>query len=285
VTVARTNEETITMAPSAAITGGSNTTGSATVQATLWGPRAEDWADCQEHVCRPLFAAVLAATGVGRGTDYLDIGCGSGLALHLASGLGARPSGLDATPELAAIARRRTPGADVRAGEMESLPFAATAFDVATFFNAVQYATDSARALTEAKRVLRPRGRIAVAVWGRPQECQPAVYLSALGRLLPPPPPGAPGPFALSAEGALGALAARAGLRATAEGAVDCPFAYPDLETALRALLSAGPAVRAVNAVGEERVRAAVTEALAAFATPEGGIFMGCRFRYAVCEA
>ena len=47
-------------------------------------------------------------------------------------------------------------------------------------------------------------------------------------------PPGAPGPFALSEPEVLAGLAQQAGLRPRQHGAVPCPWAYPDLETALR---------------------------------------------------
>jgi hypothetical protein len=42
---------------------------------------------------------------------------------------------------------------------------------------------------------------------GPPEDCEAAAYLGALGALLPPPPPGAPGPFALSQPGALASFA------------------------------------------------------------------------------
>ncbi|MGH7280408.1 MAG: hypothetical protein ACRELY_02705, partial [Polyangiaceae bacterium] len=42
------------------------------------------------------------------------------------------------------------------------------------------------------------------------ENCQLAPYLAAVGKCMPPPPPGAPGPFALSAPGALETLARKA---------------------------------------------------------------------------
>ena len=71
----------------------------------------------------------------------------------------------------------------------------------------------------------------------------------------PPPPPGAAGPFALSDE------------------------------AALRALLAAGPAVRAIQAAGEERVRAAVAQAIAPFRLSSGGYRLENRFRYLLARA
>src|ERR1700722_6436270 len=103
--------------------------GSAHVQAPLWGARVKDWAEVQEATARPLFEAILEATGVGPGTAMLDVGCGAGLMLQLAAGRGASVSGFDATEPMIAIARSRVPGGDFRIGDMESLPFADNSFD------------------------------------------------------------------------------------------------------------------------------------------------------------
>src|ERR1051325_9529776 len=90
----------------------------------------------------------------------------------------------------------------------------------------------------------------------------------SLGSLLPPPPPGAPGPLALSEPEALSRLAECAGLIPRYHGAVLCPWEYADLETALRRLLSGRPPVRAIQSVGEVRVREAVVQSLAPFRRP-----------------
>jgi hypothetical protein len=51
-----------------------------------------------------------------------------------------------------------------------------------------------------------------IAVWALPERCDAAGHLEALGSLMPPPAPGAPGPFALSDELKLKALATDADL-------------------------------------------------------------------------
>jgi hypothetical protein len=66
---------------------------------------------------------------------------------------------------------------------------------------------------------------------------------------------------------------------------VDCPFEYPDLETAIRALLSAGPAVRAIQTAGEPRVREAITEVLAPHKNLAGGYRLKNTFRYLITIA
>ena len=238
--------------------------GSAAVEGELWGARARDWA-LQEELGAGLYAPVLDAAGVTDGTRLLDVGCGSGVAAAIAHERGARVSGIDAAQPAIEIARERVADADFRAGEMESLPYDDASFDVVTGFNAFQYAADPVRALREARRVVPAGGSVAIVTWGNPEDCEAAGLLKAFGSLMPPPPPGAPGPFALAAPGALEELAAQAGLAPTDAGEVTTTWDYPDRETALRALLSAGPATRAIAAAGEERVTAAAIGAIAPY--------------------
>ncbi len=266
-------------------TSGTTTLGSATAQAALWGVRARDWGALMEAAVRPAYEAVLGRLGLGPGLRLLDVGCGAGMFCQMAARLGARVTGLDATQPLLDIAVERTPEGHFIQGEMEQLPFEDHAFDVVTGFNSFQYAADPVHALAEARRVARPGAPVVALVWGRQEDCQLAPYFFALGALLPPPPPGAPGPFALSEPGALRALVERAGLTANDEVDVPCPAAYPDEETALRALISAGPAVRAINVAGEQAVRAAVSGAIAPYHTADGSYTWRNTFRYLLASA
>jgi len=253
--------------------------GTADVQGRMWSARARDWADVQEGVASPLYAAVLDRTGVGGGGSVLDLGCGAGTFCAMAAARGAHVAGVDVAVGLLEIARQRVPAGDFRTGDMRSLPHADDAFDLVTGFNAFQFAADPVAALREAARVARG-GRVVVAVFGPREANASDAYLSVLAGLLPAPPPGAPGPYALSGDGALQVLAASAGLVAVEVRDVDCPWVYPDLPTALRGLMSPGPAVAAAARAGEEAVREAVTGALAPFRTPDGGYRLSNVFRY-----
>jgi SAM-dependent methyltransferase len=254
--------------------------GTASTQGELWGTRASDWADVQEVTFRPVYEAALAAAGIGKGTTLLDVGCGAGMFCELAASKGARVSGLDAAAPLIAIAKARVPGGDFRVGEMEEQPFQNSSFDAVTGFNSFQYAASPVSALREARRVVRKGGTVIVMLWGRQEECEAAAYINALGSQLPPPPPDAPGPFALSQDGALDALAKEAGLLPKALHDIDTPWEFPDLETALRGMLSAGPAIRAIRHSGEQSVKEAVTKAIAQFKTPSGGYRLRNKSRY-----
>ncbi|WP_299163419.1 class I SAM-dependent methyltransferase [Accumulibacter sp.] len=255
------------------------------INARPWGARARDWADIQEGGCRPVYLAVFERVGLRSGAAYLDVGCGAGMASQIAAERGARVSGLDAAGNLLAIARERVPDGELHVGELESLPFADHSFDLVTGFNSFQFAGNPGVALAEARRVAKPGAYVVIVTWGRPEGMEAASLLAALRPLLPPPPPGAPGPFALSDENALRAFATAAGLDPAEVFDVDSPWQYPDLAVALRGLRSSGVAARAIESHGEEVVDSAHSRALLPFRQANGSYTIGARFRCLLARA
>lgn len=260
-------------------------TGTAAVNGPLWGAAARDWAEVQEGQFRPGYAAVLEACGIGPGMTVMDAGCGAGMAAAMAAARGARVAGFDAAEPLLQIARVRTPGGDFRLADLEASPFADDSFDVVTGFNSFQFAADPVRALAEARRVVRPGGVVVVLTWGEPEGMEAAALVGALRPLLPPPPPGAPGPFALSDATKLAAFAEAAGLAPERVVDVDSPWSYPDEAVALRGLASSGVAARAMALAGAEAVHAAHAAALAPFRQADGSLRIGARCRFLVARA
>ena len=259
--------------------------GTAQMQGLLWGAGSEDWAELAEPAQIPFFEAALDAIGIDGGTRLLDAGCGAGLALALAQERGATVTGLDASSGLLAIARERLPDADLREGDLEELPFADDSFDAVTAFNSVQYTSDPTAALREIKRVAVPGAPVAVVTWGTAEQCEMRSILGAVGSLLPPPPPGAAGPFALAAAGALERLIEGAGL--TPELAIDVPtpYAHADVATATRAHLSSGPARRAIETAGFEPARAAIAQACETARADDGSVTFANVFKVVIARA
>ncbi|TGD41612.1 class I SAM-dependent methyltransferase [Pseudotabrizicola sediminis] len=262
--------------------GGGMSGGTSQANSRLWGARPRDWAEVQEGQFAAAYHAVLAHAGVGHGTLHLDAGCGAGMAAALSASLGARVAGIDAAEGMLEIARERVPSGDFRLGDLEALPWDDNSFDLVTGFNAIQFAGDAAQALREAGRVTRPGGRIVIMTWGDPSGMEAAGHLAALKPLLPPPPPGAPGPFALSDEAALRAFAEAGGLMPGEIFDVDTPWHYPDKATALRGIGSSGMAVKAIEHSGEAAFTAAVTEFMVPFHKADGSIGFGASARYLV---
>ncbi len=249
------------------------------VHGHLWGAQARDWADFQEVTCRPVFAAALARSGVGPGTRYLDAGCGSGMAAEMAAARGADVFGVDAAEGMLAIARERVAAGDFRRGDLEDLPYADGTFNVVTGINAFQYAGNPVAALSEAGRVTRRDGRIVIAAFGKPEGMGVATLIGALAPLLPPRPPGTPGPFALSDENALRNFAKDAGLEPIEIFDVDSPWIYADETAAMRGLMSTGNAVRAMENTSAEALAEVYTKALVPFRQSDGSYCASAWFR------
>lgn len=125
----------------------------------------------------------------------------------------------------------------------------------------------------------KPGGTIIVMTWGNPEGMEAATLIVALRPLMPPPPPGAPGPFALSSEDALRKFASDAKLAPVAVFDVESPFEYPDEATAVRGLNAAGVAVRAMENTSEQAVSEAHAEAIAPFRQSDGRYLIKASFR------
>lgn len=109
--------------------------------------------------------AIRAALALQPGEQVLDIGSGPGfLAAEMAEEVGAdgRVHGIDPSDSLLAIARRRGTTVDYSPGDALALPFDDEQFDVVVATQVYEYVDDIDRALAEARRVLRPGGRLLV---------------------------------------------------------------------------------------------------------------------------
>jgi SAM-dependent methyltransferase len=113
---------------------------------------------------------VLQTLALRPGERALDIGTGPGLLAHEMAavlGSGGRVDGVDLSESMLAIAGRREPAAGAAPVELHQvasleLPFADASFDVAVSTQVYEYVEDMPGALAEARRVLRPGGRMVV---------------------------------------------------------------------------------------------------------------------------
>lgn len=109
--------------------------------------------------------AVLRLLGDGPG-DVLDAGMGPGRLLLTLSERGWEVSGVDASEQMVALARRRVPGARERlmCASVERLPFPHSSFDAVVATGLLEYAGYAPRAISELARVLRPGGLAVLSV-------------------------------------------------------------------------------------------------------------------------
>jgi len=245
--------------------------GTAEIQGALWNHAPKEWTKIQEPMHRPIWEAMLDEALVSSGSRVLDAGCGGGGASVLAYERGADVSGIDAASGLIALAGGRVPAGDFRVGDIEDLPFDDNTFDAVIAANSIQYTGDRVTALRELKRVCRPDGRIVASLFGPPDKVEFRFLFSVVRDLLPEPPAGG-GPFELSMPGKLESLFEEAGLDSLKSGEVDCPFSYPDFETFWRGNSAAGGLQKAIQDLGEEKVRTALARAMDRYRLDDGQI-------------
>lgn len=255
-----------------------------TTQGKLWSVAPLYWAQFFEPMFLPMYREVLSELSLNEDDNLLDAGCGSGLFSHLAIKTGAEVIGVDAAPGLLDIARRRNPQNNFLEEDLESLPFKDDSFDVVAGFNSFQYAGNFETALPEAKRVLKTGGRIVVGIWANPALSDAVHVLKAIGLLLPPPPPGTPGPFALSEDGRMEALLRSAGLKLLTKKQVACPAFYESASDGVKAYMSTGPAAAALNINSRLVVEKTIREALQPFRIADDFHFMQNNFLFFIAE-
>jgi ubiquinone/menaquinone biosynthesis C-methylase UbiE len=161
---------------------------------------------------------VATAARVGPGQRVLDVACGTGILARTCAARvqpGGTVVGLDANEGMLAVARRLAPQLEWRQGAAEALPFAVGHFDAVVSQFGLMFFADRPRGIAEMIRVLRPGGRLAVAVWDAAEHSPGyAAMIDLLQRLFGERVAGALRvPFVLGDPRAFHALFADTGLR------------------------------------------------------------------------
>ena len=261
--------------------------GAANVEmAKAWEEEGERWAEqadrydaaVSRHSLRLLEAARISA-----GDRVLDIGCGCGETTRDAARAAA--SGLALGVDLSArmIERARAEGlTNVRFEQADAqvYPFEREAFDLAISRFGVMFFADPVAAFRNIGRSLRPGGRLALLSW---QELKKNEWLLvvrealAMGRALPEPPVGAPGPFGLAEPDRVRHILAEAGFGEIALDEVGEPVRLGrDGEDAFAFARTMGQVKGLLDDLDEStaaRALEALRATLAAHETPEGVLF------------
>lgn len=212
----------------------------------------------------PAAEDLLRSADPSPGASLLDIACGTGNVALVAARRYCDVTGIDIADKLIARARLRAEAegstVDFRTADAQALPFADASFDVVTSAFGIMFAPDQYAAATEALRVCRPGGRLALANWmpegfGRD-------FFGAHAKHAPPP-EGAPSPLVWGTEDGVAALLGAG--TATLEFRRRSTFLYYRsvdhmLQTNARYF---GPTIRALERVGRAG-GAALMEDLAA---------------------
>jgi SAM-dependent methyltransferase len=128
---------------------------------------------------------VADAARVASEDRVLDVGCGTGVLARAAADRVADEShvtGLDLNEGMLAVARRLRPQIDWRQGDATKLPLPVESYDVVMSQFSLMYFPDRSAAVKEMVRVLRPGGRLAVAVWGPYERATGYVILTEIAK-------------------------------------------------------------------------------------------------------
>jgi len=149
------------------------------VQRYGWDLAADDYEPLWHTQLAEAQGAMMAATRLRAGDRVLDIACGTGLvSLEAARAVGSdgQVLGVDLSGRMVEAAERRAREAalsNCRFARMDAelllLPDAG--FDVVLCALGLMYMPNPEQALHEMRRVLRPGGRIGLAVWGERTKC------------------------------------------------------------------------------------------------------------------
>lgn len=240
-----------------------------------WWPTVEAGSD-------QLNRRLLAMAGLDEGMRVLDVATGIGEpALSAAEVVGSTGSvvATDVSEAMLDIARERIADAGVANVELvcadEQLDGVDGAFDAILSRWGVMFFADVPGFLVRARELLRPGGRLALAVWASPDQVPMASAFAAAAQVLgvPSPPPDAPGPFRFADVDAFATTLADAGFADVTVDNATVRLELDSAETFTRFIGDVAAPIQAWIAQQPERadeVWAAVTEAARAFEQSDG---------------
>jgi len=172
-------------------------------------------------------AALVEVARIENGVDVLDLASGEGdPALTLAALVGdhGKVTATDINPgplEIAAEHARELGIQNIQfqVADAQRLPFESAAFERATCRFGAMYFPDPLAAMRETRRVLRPHGRVALAVWASIDQPCFQVFVAPLLRHAGGPvlPPEGPNPFRFAQPRSLSNILRQAGFREVKE--------------------------------------------------------------------
>jgi ubiquinone/menaquinone biosynthesis C-methylase UbiE len=249
------------------------------VQRYGWDLAAHDYEPLWQAQLADARAALLACAALSPGQRVLDVACGTGLVTFEAArtvGAGGGVLGVDLSGHMVDAARQRA-GAQRLSNigfarmDAERLALPDASFDVALCALGLMYMPDPEQALREMRRVLRPGGRLVVAVWGERSRCGwspvfPIVDAEVASDVCPLF-------FHLGGQDTLARVCVDAKLEGIEQRRVATTLIYADADEACNAAFVGGPVALAWSRFDDEvraRVRARYVQAIEPWRDDEG---------------
>jgi SAM-dependent methyltransferase len=250
-----------------------------------WGDRADqlrDWG-------MPVSVAMVDALALQPGENVLELAAGPGDTGFMAAELVAPGGSLlssDGAEAMVDVARTRASQAglsnvEFKLLDLEWIDLPTASVDAVLCRWGIMLTVDPEAAAREIRRVLRPGGRAAFAVWDKrennPWATIPSRALLELGHVEPPD-PNAPGPFALAGDGQLRELLESAGFQDVTVRPVEVPRRYDRVEEFIEDTMQMSPSFSGIAAELDDDQRAQVLERIregaAQFADDRGRVVL-----------
>ena len=249
------------------------------IQRYGWDLAAVDYESLWQAQLAEAQDALLALASPAVGERILDIACGTGLvSLEAARAVGPNGHvlGIDLSKRMIDTAERRA--RDLKVSncmfsrmDAETLALPDAGFDVALCALGLMYMPDPEQALREMCRVLRPGGRVSLAVWGERSKCGwsaifPIVDVEVASDVCPLF-------FRLGEQDALARLCADAKFENVSHRRITATLTFSDADEACDAAFVGGPVALAWSRFDDEvraRVRARYLDAIESWRHGQG---------------
>lgn len=254
------------------------------IQRYGWDLAAQDYESLWQAQLADARCALLEAAALTAGERVLDVACGTGLVSFAAAnavGATGQVVGIDLSERMVSRAQQR---ADEQQRsrisfsrmDAEKLALPDASVDVAVCALGLMYFPDPLQALREMHRVLRPGGRIALAVWGERSRCGwspvfPIVDAEVDSDVCP-------SFFSLGQHDAMKQLCTAANFAAVQQRRVPTTLHYASADEACDAAFVGGPVAMAwsrFDAATRSRVQARYVEAIAPWRSDRGYAIAG----------